>query len=312
VRFSRAQGQDRAGRILEGLLETGRMPNALLFHGLEGTGKTMVAHDFAKTLLCASMSDAKTPCGICPDCDAIDRRLHPDVKAVNPAYQASLLEEDIAKQRSLKVETIRHLRRDMEMQSLLGRWKVAVIEDAHSMVVEAANALLKILEEPPPRTLWILVTPQRERMIKTVLSRCFSVPFSPLPEKALAAILAGRGIEPRRAAELARLAEGSASRALELDAAGESPAEFLADPMKPVAAAEGLPRDLASARAEAERTLYALGQELRLRHLDGTLEYARAEKALASLSRLRAALRSNADPRVILTLAGVEAQNSIS
>ena len=312
MKFSRAKGQDRAGRILEGLLSSGRMPSALLFHGLEGVGKTIVAHDFAKALTCGSAASALEPCGLCADCGAVDKRLHPDIKAVNSAYQASLLEEELSKQRSLKVETIRHLRRDMEMESLLGRWKVAVIEDAHTMVPEAANALLKILEEPPRRTLWILVTPYRDRMIKTILSRCFSVPFGPLPEKALAEILKGREIEPARAAALARLAEGSASRALELDGAEQAPSALLENPMSPVTAAEGLPRDLPSARVEAERALYALGQELRLRHLDGALEFSRAERALGAILRLRQALRSNADPRLILTLAGVEAQNSLS
>jgi DNA polymerase-3 subunit delta' len=304
--FKKTRGQKRAAARLQGLLSTGRIPSALLFHGLEGVGKTLMAHEFAQALLCRGREGDAPACGLCSDCQAVERRLHPDVKAVNASYQASLREEEAAKQRSLRVETIRHLRGDMELHSLLGGWKVAVIEEAHTLEIEAANALLKILEEPPPRTLWILVAAQRDRLPKTVLSRCFSVPFAPLAQKDVAALLADRGVDPTQAERLARLSEGSVSRALEL---AEQPLEALsAEALGPFVAADSLPRELFLARQKTELALFALAQDLRSRHLSGELAFSSVEPALRELTRLRQALRANADPRAILTLAGLEAQ----
>ncbi len=308
MNFGKVQGQGRAARLLCGLLAAERIPSALVFHGMEGTGKALTAVEFAKTLLCR---DRRGPsdgaCGLCSDCLSVDRRNHPDLSLVNAAYQASLLEADAAKQKSLRVDTVRRVRRDMEMSSLTGNWKVAVLEDAHTMEPEAANALLKILEEPNPRTLWILVTAARERLPRTVLSRCFSVAFAPLSSLLVRKILEDAGTDPERAAAAAELCEGSASRALEL-AAGEYPGAFRAGPLAAFAAADGLPREGYLARAQAEAALFALSQDLRLRHLSGELSFVRVERPLRELSRLRGALRSNADPRSVMILAGLAAE----
>lgn len=298
--FDKTRGHKRTKARLQGLLETERIPSAMLFHGLEGIGKTRLAYEFAQALLCPST------CGLCSDCQAVEKGLHPDVKAVNASYQAALEEEEAAKQRTLKVATIRHLRRDMELQSLLGKWKVAVIEEAQTMEVEASNALLKILEEPPPRTLWILVATQKDRLPKTVVSRCFSIPFSPLSAPDVAALLVEKGLDRPRAQRLAELAEGSVSRALQLS---ESPLDALQQgPIGPLAAADALPRELYNARVEVELSLFALAQDARLKLLKGEAAFSDVEPALRELGRLRQALRSNADPKAILALAGLAAQ----
>ncbi|MDD5628240.1 MAG: hypothetical protein PHU21_04190 [Elusimicrobia bacterium] len=307
--FGQVQGQARAERVLSGMLESGRIPSAVVFFGLEGVGKSLLAVEFAKTLLCRSRGGQEPACGLCPDCLNADRRIHPDLAVVNAQYQAALLEAEAAKQKSLRVDTIRHLRRDMEMRSLTGNWKIAVVEEAHTLETEAANALLKILEEPNEKTLWILVTSQRERMPRTVLSRCFSVAFAPLPAEVVAAILQRRGVAPERAAAAAALCEGSAGRALEL-AAGEYPQAFHAGPLAAFQAADRLPRESYLARSEAEAALFAAAQDLRLKHLQGALPFARVERPLRELQRLRQALRSNADPRVVLTLAGLAVQDA--
>jgi DNA polymerase III delta' subunit len=305
--FTAAQGQPRAVRLLAGMLAGGRMPSALLFVGPDGVGKTLVAHDFAKSLLCKNVQKNE-PCGLCADCQAIDRRLHGDIKAVNQAYQTSLNEGEVAKGGTLKMDTILHLRRDMEMQSLLGGWKVAVIEDAHTLEMEAANALLKILEEPPPKTLWILTTSQKDRLPKTIPSRCFSVSFAPLPPAVVARALENAGVPADRASRSAALCEGSASRALALARTEGWPDALTAQPLSPWLAADGLPREAYLARAQAELALFALAQDLRLRHLDGLLPFSRVERPLRELDSLRRSLKANADPRTVLTLAALEAQ----
>ncbi|MBI5241389.1 MAG: hypothetical protein HY926_13025 [Elusimicrobia bacterium] len=310
MNFGKVQGQARAAKTLSGLLAAERIPSALVFHGMEGTGKTLVAVEFAKTLICRDRKGPDRPaCGFCTDCLSVDRRIHPDLALVNADYQAALLEADAAKQKSVRVDTVRRVRRDMELSSLTGNWKVAVVEDAHTLEIEAANALLKILEEPNPRTLWVLVTAQRERLPRTVLSRCFSVAFAPLSSVLVRRILEDAGTDPQRAASAAELCEGSASRALEL-AAGEYPQALQAGPLAAFAAADGLPREGYLARSQAESALFALSQDLRLKHLSGALPFARVERPLRELLRLRAALRANADPRSIMILAGLAAETA--
>lgn len=306
--FTQAKGQTRAERILSGLLKTGRIPAALLFVGPDGVGKTAIAHDFAKALVCPSAAEGQDPCGLCGECQAVDRRMHLDVKAVNQDYQTSLNEGEVAKGATLKVDTILHLRHDMEMQSMLGRWKVAVIEDAHTLENESANALLKILEEPPQKTLWILCTSQKERLPKTIPSRCFSIPFSPLPPAVVAAALEREGIPAERAARLAALSEGSVSRARQLALGPGYPESLLELPLSPLTASEGLPKEAYLARAQVEGALYSLSQHLRLRHLDGLVPFSKVERPLRELGRLRQSLRANADPRSVLLLAALEAQ----
>jgi len=310
--FGKVKGQARAAKALSGMLETGRIPAAVVFHGMEGTGKTLMAVEFARVLLCKDRKGPAEPaCGFCSDCLSVDRRIHPDLALVNAQYQAALLEADAAKQKSLRVDTIRHLRRDMELRSLLGNWKIAVVEDAHTMEIEAANALLKILEEPNPKTVWILVSSQRERMPRTVLSRCFSAAFAPLPQAVVADILEGRGVAQDRAAAAAALCEGSAGRALEL-AAGEYPQALYAGPLAAFQAADSLPREGYLARGQVEAALFALSQDLRLKHLQGALPFARVERPLRELLRLRQALRANADPKVVLTLGGLAVEAAVS
>ncbi|MBI5211589.1 MAG: AAA family ATPase [Elusimicrobia bacterium] len=299
--FAAIRGQERAAAMLRQFLRKGRIPSALLFTGPDGVGKTLMAAEFAKALLCKNGDG----CGACQDCAAIEKRIHPDVKVVDAFYQAALKEEDASKQKTLSVDTLRHLRKDIELGSMMGSWKVAIIPEAHAMAAAGANALLKVIEEPPPKTLWVLVTSRRELLPKTVLSRTFPVRFAPLPQGVVRDLLEERGVEAGAAGTLGRLCEGSVSRALALHEAGlPAPA---ADPFAGASTAgpEGQPRELHAARRKAELSLYGHEQALRLRLKAGHVALRRAVPALREIGALRQALHANADPGTILTLANL-------
>lgn len=303
--FSDVRGQEKAAAILARFLKKGRIPSAMVFHGPDGVGKTLMAVEFAKALLCTERRmDPSGGCGACESCLSASKRTHPDLKLVDTQYQGCLREEDPAKQKSLRIDTLRHLRRDMEFGSMMGSWKVAVIAAAHTMDIAGASTLLKIMEEPPPKTLWILATCRLESLPSTVRSRAFLVPFGPLTPAIVRDILIGQGVEDRQARPLSELCDGSASRALDLHEAG-LPAPLL----DPFDAPEGLPRELYLARAKVELSIFCLEQDLRLKLRRGEVRYTRAAPALRGLGTLRRQLHANADPGTVLTLAHLEVEN---
>lgn len=163
------------------LIRSGRLPHALLFSGRKGIGKYKVATYAAMMYLCEN----KNACGVCLPC----RHFR---KGVNENFITVAVPED---KKSISIDDIRALREWVFMASGEGKGKVAIIDDAHLMTTEAANAFLKTLEEPPEGNVFILVTPAPYKLLPTIVSRCLHVRFKPLSEDEINCICDRLGIK---------------------------------------------------------------------------------------------------------------------
>ncbi len=185
-------------------IQIDRIGSTYMFLGKSGIGKSLVARELACGLNC---SPPRIPaCGQCPSCGKIQSGNHPDVMEVEPEGAV------------LKIGTIRELCSRLRYRPYEGASKVVIIHDADKMNVQAQNALLKTLEEPPPDTVMVLLVSNLSRMLPTIISRSQLVRFKPLSEPLIERLVTGsHGYSPEEARLLAGLADGSAGKALGLD-----------------------------------------------------------------------------------------------
>jgi DNA polymerase-3 subunit delta' len=249
-----------------------RLPHALLVHGPAGIGKARLAEHIAQGLLCERAAGPVAPCGQCDGCRWFLGGNHPDVRRVLPEALAGPPgeEETPAPARKgrpsneIKVDQVRELGDFLNLGSHRAGRRVALIFPAEAMNAHAANALLKSLEEPPGRAMFLLVSHRPAWLPPTVRSRCVEVPVAP-PERALAGSwLAAQGIDD--AQRWLDLAGGAPLRALEL--AGGAYGEAL---WRCVAALEREDH-AALAAAEDRDALEALAEALQKHALDRALE----------------------------------------
>jgi DNA polymerase-3 subunit delta' len=194
---------DEAWRALGDYLREARLPQALLIHGPEGLGKRKLADAFAQRLLC--QADGAKPCGQCLGCRLWEAGTHPHFLAVQPEEPG----------KAIRVDDIRSLTGRFELKPQYASWRLAVIDPADAMNLSAANALLKTLEEPPERSLLILVSGAPGRLPATILSRCQRLAVRPPSRTRVLNWLAAR--QERYAPEaLWAAASGSPLRALEM------------------------------------------------------------------------------------------------
>jgi len=161
--FQDVVGQEHVVRTLANAIERDKVHHAYLFVGSRGTGKTSMAKILAACLNCAS-GPTTTPCGTCDSCQAIQNATSLDV-----------IEMDAASNNS--VDDIRDLREKVAYAPVSGRHKVYILDEAHMLSQQAWNAFLKTLEEPPPRTIFVLATTEAQKVLPTVVDRCHRFDF---------------------------------------------------------------------------------------------------------------------------------------
>ena len=205
--FEEVAGQEHIVKTLKNALATGKIAHAYLFAGPRGTGKTTMAKLFAKALNCEHGLGCQ--CNECKNCVAITEGSHPDV-----------LELDAASNNG--VDEIRELIDKVKYGTILGKYKVYIIDEVHMLSTGAFNALLKTLEEPPEHVIFILATTEPHKILPTILSRCQRYDFNKVSEKdikeRLRAVLQNEGVEyNEEAVELVvQLADGGMRDALSI------------------------------------------------------------------------------------------------
>lgn len=208
-------GHEWAVEYLSRSIAAGRDAHAYLIAGPSGLGKSLLALRLAQALNCEQSEGA--PCRACRACNRIERDNYPDVRRVSMATQAAGLKpEEAARQKELKIGTVREWQRDMALRPYEGRRRVFLLHDADYLNDEAANALLKTLEEPPPYATLVLVA-NRDNLLTTITSRCQVVRLRPLARQQIArALVEHRGLPDDQAELLAAWSNGRIGWALQL------------------------------------------------------------------------------------------------
>jgi DNA polymerase-3 subunit delta' len=222
--FEHLAGNPFVRSVLCRLIESGRVPNSILFTGIDGIGKKQFAIELARAFVCKQPNGIE-PCNICSACKRAgvftlpkddDRDAHKRV-IISEHLDVGMI---VPFGRNILVDAIRHLEAEANFRPFEAKARIFIIDDADRMNEAAANALLKTLEEPPATTHLILITSRPDALPPTILSRCQRLRFSPLPEQDIELYLTEhKGYNPQDARLAARFALGSIGRAIEIDLA---------------------------------------------------------------------------------------------
>ncbi len=342
--FSAIIGQDRAVRRLLNAVGSDRLAHALLFVGPTGTGRRTTALALAERLFCQT-PEAEDACGQCAGCRRLLSGRHPDLIELWPTVRLSAPKEDarvytlrdaqgvnhalvdvkdeaLAREfpgtRQIRQAQVQELIRRLGFRPVEGEGRVVIINRAELMGVEAANAFLKTLEEPPRGTTIVLTAPDSGQVLSTIRSRCQRVPFALASDAVVADVVRERlGLDRTEAERVAALAGGRIGRALQLDLSrlGEMDQALdrvLGGPLDRQTAFE-LSGELGSDRESARVFLDGLAQ--RLRHRADSSDMTTRRAAVRSFEKVLAARRDlerQANTRLVLDvlLVGLEGRPS--
>ncbi|ANE46011.1 ATPase [Paenibacillus swuensis] len=177
--FGSIIGQERAKKMLQNGLRLGRTSHAYIFSGPSGTGRREMAFALAKAIFCTERTD--DACGHCLECRKVEHGNHPDLHYVQPDGT------------SIKIEQIRNLQKEFAYRATASQSKIYILTEAEKMTVQAANSLLKFLEEPQSAVVAILISENGHALLPTIQSRAQWIPFQPLPPQMMADLLEKEG-----------------------------------------------------------------------------------------------------------------------
>lgn len=246
MNFSQIPGQKAVIDRLRSSVAENRVSHALLFYGPEGSGKFAIALAFARYISCEKRT-AEDACGVCPSCVKYDKLIHPDLHFVFPVIKKKSGTESVSdtyiaqwremvlrsawfslstwteamevanEQALIPVAEAAEIIRKLSLKSFESDFKIMIIWLPEKMNAETANKLLKMIEEPPARTLFILVSEEDDRLLPTITSRCQHIRIPAIPSEDLSAnLVKTSGMDPVRASEIAAIANGNMVRAMEL------------------------------------------------------------------------------------------------
>ena len=275
--------------LLARAIARGTLPPSLIFAGPAGVGKRMTATALGQVLNCerpidypeSSVLDAgrvsKDACGVCASCTRIARGVHADILVIEPGDSGSI-----------KVDQVREAIDRAAYRPFEGKRRLVVVDEADAMIPEAQNALLKTLEEPPPSSVFVLITSRPDVLLPTVRSRCQRLRFGPVaPADVAAVLMRDHAIDAAAAHAAAAASDGSIGRALESSGDDVNEARDAAADLLQGVASPSDPRR----RLDGARALVAGGADR-----DGL---SRRLLALASLIRDLGLLHSHADERAL-------------
>lgn len=297
--FEAILGHERPLKVLRRALATARVPHAYLFWGPDGVGKETVAREVAQVLLCASPAalDRAGACGECSPCRKVASGSHADLHRLAPTGS------------SIPIADVRSLQQALGYQSFERGRKVAIIRDSFRLTREASNALLKTLEEPPAGTHVVLLSHHKNQLLPTLVSRCQSLRFDPIPEDAVRRLLEAGGMEAGAARILAESAGGCPGAVWDQDpGAFAVAAEEVRRVWKDWGETSTAERFACASRWAGERgelgrrldaLEHLLAMELRNGARGGGVE-GRAAAAMAGLARVRSLMEHNVNAELAL------------
>ncbi|MCX7770769.1 MAG: DNA polymerase III subunit delta' [Proteobacteria bacterium] len=195
-------GHDNTLKTLEKIAISKKIPHSYIFSGIEGIGKKLAALYFGKILNCEEKESI--PCNSCYSCKKIDKNIHPDILILD------------TEKKQITIEMIREIITFAQTNPFEGKYKVAIINDAHKLNQFASNALLKTIEEPYSSTIFILITHSLNRVLPTIQSRCIKISFSPLDNEKIKEILLQEGYDIEKIEEIIEFTDGSVLQAKNL------------------------------------------------------------------------------------------------
>lgn len=200
--FDEIIGHEKVKEHLRNAVKLNKISHAYIINGMQGSGKNMIADVFSKTLQCEKGGD--TPCNVCHSCIQAESGNHPDIIRITHEKPASIGVEDVRGQ----------LVGDIQIRPYSGRYKIYIIDDADKMTVQAQNAILKTIEEPPEYGIIMLLTENADALLPTILSRCVRLDLTPVQDSLIKEHLMQKfGIPEYDARFAAAFARGCVGRA---------------------------------------------------------------------------------------------------